>query len=71
MRITLDLDTNEIIVPKNFFKDIERQNALIEKAGGSPIKGIDLIKKSFDIAMSNTDKFLHVNAPKVRGGKED
>lgn len=71
MRITLDLDTNEIIVPKNFFKDIERQNSLIEKAGGTPIKAIDLIKKSFDIAMGNTDKYLHINTPKVRGVKDE
>lgn len=71
MRITLDLDTNEIIVPKNFFKDIERQNSLIEKAGGTPIKAIDLIKKSFDIAMGNTDKYLHINTPKVRGTKDE
>ena len=70
MRITLDLDTNEIIVPKNFFKDIEKQNQLIEKTGGTPIKAIDLIKKSFEIAMSNTDKYLSVNAPKVRSSKE-
>ena len=71
MRITLDLETNEIIVPKHFFKEIERQNSLIEKAGGSPIKAIDLIKKSFDIAMTNTDKYLHVNQPKVRGEKSE
>lgn len=70
MRITLDLETNEIIVPKNFFKEIERQNALIEKAGGTPIKAIDLIKKSFEIAMENTDKHLHVNAPKARSTKD-
>ena len=67
MRITLDLETNEIIVPKNFFKEIERQNELIKKAGGTPIKAIDLIQKSFEIAMENTDKYLHTNAPKVRG----
>lgn len=70
MRITLDLETNEIIVPKNFFKEIERQNALIEKAGGTPIKAIDLIKKSFEIAMENTDKHLRVNAPKTRSSKD-
>lgn len=71
MRITLDLETNEIIVPKNFFREVERQNALIEKVGGSPIKGIDIIRKSFEIAMSNTDKYLHVNAPKVRGSDKE
>lgn len=66
MRITLDLENNEIIVPKNFFKEIERQNALIEKTGGTPIKAIDIIKRSFEIAMENTDKYLRVNSPKIR-----
>jgi hypothetical protein len=60
MKITLDLDTNEIIVPKNFFKNIDKQNDLIVKMGGSPIKATDLIKKSFEEAMSNTDKYLRV-----------
>lgn len=62
MRISLDLDTNEIIVPKNFFKEIEKQNDMIVKMGGEPIKPVDLIKKSFEVAMSNTDKNLHVRA---------
>lgn len=71
MKITLDLETNEITVPKNFFKEIERQNALIQKAGGTPIKALDLIKKSFEAAMENTDRFVHVNAPKTRGSSKD
>ena len=60
MRITLDLDTNEIVVPKNFFSSIDRQNELITKMGGEKVKPIELIKKSFEIAMSDTDKYLHV-----------
>lgn len=64
MKITLDLDTNEIIVPKNFFKDIDRQNELIKKTGGTTIKGTDLIRKSFEIAMADTDKYLHVREPR-------
>ena len=59
MKITLDLETNEIIVPKNFFKDIDKQNQTIAKMGGEPIKPVELIKKSFEIAFSNTDKYLH------------
>ena len=46
MKITLDLDTNEIVVPKNFFKNIDKQNETIVKMGGQKISGIDLIKKS-------------------------
>lgn len=60
MKITLDLDTNEIVVPKNFFKTIDKQNETIKKMGGEPIKGTELIKKAFEIAMADTDKHLHV-----------
>lgn len=66
MKITLDLETNEIVVPKNFFKDLDKQNDLIKKTGGTPIKPMDLIQKSFDIAMNDTDKYLHTNAPKAK-----
>lgn len=60
MKITLDLDTNEIVVPKNFFIIIDKQNTMIEKMGGEKVKPVDLIKKSFEIALSDTDKYLHV-----------
>lgn len=60
MKITLDLDTNEIVVPKNFFKIIDKQNETIMKMGGQKISGIELIKKSFETAMADTDKYLHV-----------
>ena len=59
MRVILDLDTNEIIVPKNFFRTIDKQNQLAEKVGGTKISPIELIKKSFEIAMSETDRYLH------------
>lgn len=58
MRITLDLDTNEITVPKNFFSVIEKQNDTIAKMGGERIKPVELIKKSFEVAISDTDKYL-------------
>lgn len=60
MKITLDLDTNMITVPKNFFKTIDKQNEMILKMGGQKISGMELIKKSFETAMSDTDKYLHV-----------
>lgn len=62
MKITLDLDTNEIVVPKNFFKNIDKQNETIVKMGGQKISGIELIKKSFETAMADTDKYLHTKA---------
>lgn len=69
MRVTLDLQTNQIIVPKNFFKEIARQNELIEKVGGSRIDPIELIKKSFETAMSDTNKYLVTYAPKIGNRK--
>lgn len=58
MKITLDLDTNIITVPKNFFSTIDKQNELITKMGGEKVKPMELIKKSFEIAMGDTDKYL-------------
>lgn len=60
MKVTLDLETNMITVPKNFFKIYDKQNETIKKMGGEPIKPIEVIQKSFEIAMSDTDKYLHV-----------
>lgn len=60
MRVTLNLETNELIVPKNFFRNIDRQNETIVKMGGTPIKATELIVKSFETAMADTDKYLHV-----------
>ena len=62
MKITLDLDTNEIILPKNYFKQIEKQNDLIAKMGGEKVNAMDLIKKSFEIAMADTDKYVKTRA---------
>lgn len=59
MKITLDLETSEIIVPKNFFEKIEKENEVITKHGGTAVKPVDRIKKAFDTAMENTDKYLH------------
>ena len=58
MKITLDLETNVITVPKNFFRSYEKQNETIKKMGGEPIKPVEVIQKSFDIAMRDTDKYL-------------
>ena len=62
MKITLDLDTNEITLPKNYFKQIEKQNDLISKMGGEKVNAMDLIKKSFEIAMADTDKYVKTRA---------
>lgn len=59
MKITLDLETCEITVPKNFFEKIEKENEVITKHGGTAVKPVDRIKKAFETAMDNTDKYLH------------
>ncbi len=62
MKITLDLDTCEIVVPKNFFKNIDKENDIIIKANGTPIAPVDRIKKAFETAIGNTDKYLKTKA---------
>lgn len=58
MKVTLDLETNEIIAPKNFFEVFAKQNDMIVKLGGEPIKPLEVVRKSFEIAMSNTDMYF-------------
>lgn len=58
MKITLDLDTNIITVPKNFFDTFAKQNDLITKMGGTAIKPTEVIKTAFTTALSDTDKYL-------------
>lgn len=60
MKITLDLETCEITVPKNFFTNIEKENDIITNHGGTAVKPVDRIKKAFNIAIEDTDKYLHV-----------
>lgn len=60
VKITLDLDTCEIVVPKNFFKNIEKENDIIKKNHGTPVSPVDRIKNSFNTAIEDTDKYLHV-----------
>ena len=55
MRVTIDLERDIIIVPDNFFKKIAEDNERLEKFGATPVKPMDRIKKSFEVAMSNTD----------------
>ena len=58
MRVTIDLDRDIIIIPDNFFKKIKDENEKLEKYGAAPVKAIDRIKKSFEIAMADTDNRL-------------
>ena len=58
MKITLDLETNEITAPKNFFETFAKQNEMITKLGGEAIKPMEVVKKAFEIAMSDTDKYF-------------
>lgn len=64
MRVTIDLERDIIIVPDNFFKKIADENEKLEKYGAKPVKPLDRIKNSFNIAMSDTDRRLltHTNA---------
>ena len=58
MRVTIDLERDIIIIPDNFFKKIKDDNERLAKYGATPISGLDRIKKSFEVAMANTDDRL-------------
>ena len=58
MRVSIDLDRDIIIIPNNFFDRIAKENEKLVKFGGKPVKGIDRIKHSFKVAMSDTDARL-------------
>ena len=58
MKITLDLATSEITVPKNFFAAIAKENEIITAHGGTAVSPVDRIKNSFNEAMKDTDKYL-------------
>ena len=58
MKITLDLETNEITVPKNFFDKIAKENEVIKKHGGNAVSPVDRIKAAFAAAMEDTDRYL-------------
>ena len=58
MRVTIDLERDIIIVPDNFLKKIADENEKLEKYGAKPVKPLDRIKNSFNIAMSDTDRRL-------------
>ena len=58
MRVTIDLDRDIIIIPDNFFDKTAKENEKLTKFGGKPVKGIDRIKHSFNVAMADTDARL-------------
>lgn len=72
MRVTIDLDRDIVIIPDNFFKKIAEENEKLEKYGAKPVKAIDRIKRSFKVAMSDTDNRLltQTNAKKSRTTKK-
>lgn len=70
MKITLDLETKEIIVPKNFFTVIQKQNELISENGGTPVKPMDVIRKAFNAALDDSDKYVHVKQVRAKSTKQ-
>lgn len=58
MKVTLDLATSEITVPKNFFASIAKENEVITAHGGTAVSPTDRIKNAFEKAMADTDKYL-------------
>lgn len=58
MKITLDLETNVITVPKMYFEKVAKENKLITEHGGTAVSPIERIQKSFEIALKNPDDYV-------------
>lgn len=61
MKITLDLETFEITAPKRFFEEYAKKNDILRAAGVEEdklLKPMEEVKKAFNEAMSNTDKYF-------------
>lgn len=58
MKVTLDLETSVITVPKQFFEKIAKENDVITSHGGQAVTPSDRIKNAFNTAMADTDKYL-------------
>jgi hypothetical protein len=58
MKITLDTDKKYIIVPDNFFAQMEQLNAFRRENGVPEVKPMDYIRESFNKAMEDTDRNL-------------
>lgn len=62
MKITLDLETCDITVPKNFFDKIAKENDVITAHGGTAVEPKERITNAFNTAMADTDKHLKTKA---------
>ena len=58
MRVTIDLDRDIIIIPDNFFQRVSQENEKLQKFGAQPQPGLERIKRSFAVAMADTDNRL-------------
>lgn len=56
MRITIDLETKEVIVPDSYFRQIDKMNKLLEEHGGTPVDYIGYIKDNVAKAVENPFK---------------
>lgn len=71
MRIILDTDKMEVIVPWNYSNKLEEMNQIIASGGGN--KKYDFksfLQEKWDICMSNTDKHLVVAQKPVKKDKK-
>ena len=58
MKITLDTDKKYIIVPDNFFAQMEKLNAFRSENGVPEVKPMEYIRDCFEKALADTDKHL-------------
>ena len=55
MRIIIDTDKEQIIVPNTFYKEIDKKNEVLKQAGitDTKIDYVDFVKKAFEKAVGN------------------
>lgn len=58
MKITLDTEKKYVIIPDNFFDQIEKINEFRRENGVDEVKPMAYIRDAFEKAMSNTDRNL-------------
>ena len=51
MRITIDTDLKEIIVPNKYFDNIDAMNEIATQSGGKPFDYTQYIKDEFNVAI--------------------
>ena len=56
MRITIDLDKKQVIVPDSYFRQIDKMNNLLEEHGGTPVEYTKYVVENVNKALEKPFK---------------